>query len=132
MAPPGESKDGFVAKAAGVAVVGGIAWSIFKSFTTSTTSSPPPSSLEASAHKQTYHVSQGDTLFSLSHRFGVLSLSLSLSLTHTHTHTHTHTYLFFSNIIESPLFQVPIDDLKAANRVHGDDIFAGDELVIPK
>ncbi|MCO5591898.1 hypothetical protein L7F22_045891 [Adiantum nelumboides] len=97
MAPPVESKDGFVAKAAGVAVVGGIAWSIFKSFTTSTTSSPPPPSLEASAHKQTYHVSQGDTLFSISNRFGV-----------------------------------PIDDLKAANRVLGDDIFAGDELVIPK
>ncbi|KAI5066755.1 hypothetical protein GOP47_0017283 [Adiantum capillus-veneris] len=95
MAPPGESKDGFVAKAAGVAVVSGIAWSILKSFTTSATPSPPP--IDTSAHKQTYHVSQGDTLFSISQRFGV-----------------------------------PIDDLKAANRVHGDDIFAGDQLVIPK
>ncbi|KAH7387037.1 hypothetical protein KP509_16G001600 [Ceratopteris richardii] len=68
MSSSGQSKDGFVAKAAGVAVVGGIAWSIFKSI------SGTPSSASASslgAPKETYFVSQGDTLFSISQRFGV-------------------------------------------------------------
>ncbi|KAJ7531625.1 hypothetical protein O6H91_14G051500 [Diphasiastrum complanatum] len=127
-----KNKDETIAKAAGAVIASGIAWSLFKSFqpkktlecSEAVTDSPVPdlephvqgekeeSSIKDDSittnylrkkpsqkfrSKQTYDINKGDTLFSLSRRYGV-----------------------------------SIQDLKEANGIVGDNIRAGDTLIIPK
>lgn len=54
-------KDGLVAKVAGVAVLGGVAWSVYK------TVKP----LLLKPKYTTYHIEKGDTLYSIALRNGV-------------------------------------------------------------
>ncbi|KAI5077347.1 hypothetical protein GOP47_0007171 [Adiantum capillus-veneris] len=55
------SKDGVVAKTAGVAILCGVAWSVYK------TVKP----LLCKPKYTTYHIERGDTLYSIAHRNGV-------------------------------------------------------------
>ena len=65
MAGPRSDKDGMVAKAAGLVVFGGVAWSLYKSVA-------PMIFLNSKVpHGQPYHIIQGDTLFSIARSNGV-------------------------------------------------------------
>ena len=72
MAGPRSDKDGMVAKAAGLVVFGGVAWSLYKSVA-------PMIFLNSKVPQgQPYHIIQGDTLFSIARSNGVISNSFLL------------------------------------------------------
>ena len=76
----GPVDEGFAAKAAGAAVLSGIAWSIYKSTAKSLSRDSPVSRIDApsSSAAGAFHISKGDTLFSISQRYGVSCLFLLL------------------------------------------------------
>ncbi|MCO5557963.1 hypothetical protein L7F22_011537 [Adiantum nelumboides] len=83
-----EAGDGGVmAKAAGVVVAAGVAWSLYKSV----------GPLFMKPKPQHYPIEKGDTLFSIAHTHGI-----------------------------------SVEALKEANNIYGDDIYAGDTLMILK